>query len=311
MSVAIRETFGREIVGLARKNKKILALTADLKNATKIEYFFKEFASRSFEIGIAEANCIGIATGLALSGYRPVVTSFGSFLSGKNVEIRVSTAFNNAPVILVGTHGGLIGPDGPTQSGLQDISVMRSIPNIKVFQPSSNIETKAILKHCFKIKDPVYLRISRQVNKEFLNLNYKFKEGEPVKLIKDHRDIAIFCSGNTVERCMDAAKLLNQKFNIKAGVVNLPSIKPLNSKSIFRIIKNTKIAICFEDHSTFGGLGSALIESVSSYKYKTPIILKGINSFTESGPVEELYKKYKLDKKSIFNIVLSEIRKNK
>ena len=298
MNIAIRDTFGREIVRLAKKNKKILALTADLKNATKIEYFFKEFPSRSFEVGIAEANCVGIATGLA-------------FLTGKNVEIRVSTAFNNAPVVLVGTHGGLIGPDGPTQSGLQDISVMRSIPNIKVFQPSTNVETKAILKHCFKIKEPVYLRISRQANKEFLNSNYKFKEGEPVKLIKDHRDIAIFCSGNTVERCMEAAELLNKKFNIKVGVFNLPSIKPLNSKSVFNIIKNTKIAFCFEDHSTFGGLGSALIESVSNYKYKTPIILKGINSFTESGPVEELYKKYKLDKKSIFNIVLSEFRKNK
>ena len=168
MTVAIRETFGKEIVKLAKTNKKILALTADLKNATKIEYFFKEFPSRSFETGIAEANCIGIASGLALSGFRPVVTSFGSFLTGKNVEIRISTAFNNAPVILVGTHGGLIGPDGPTQAGLQDISVMRSIPNIKVFQPATNIETASILKHCFKIKDPIYLRISRQSMKRNL-----------------------------------------------------------------------------------------------------------------------------------------------
>lgn len=311
MSVAIRETFGREVVKLARKNKKILALTADLKNATKIEYFFQEFPNRSFEVGIAEANCIGIATGLALSGYRPVVTSFGSFLSGKNVEIRVSTAFNNAPVILVGTHGGLIGPDGPTQSGLQDISVMRSIPNIKVFQPASNIETKAILKHCFNLKDPIYLRISRQANKEYLKPNYVFKEGEPVKLIKNHRDIAIFCSGNTVERCMEAAKLLNEKFNLKAGVINLPSIKPINSKSVLKIINKTRIAFCFEDHSTFGGLGSALIECVSNFKFKTPIILNGINSFTESGPVEELYQKYKLDKDSICKIIVSEFRKNK
>ncbi len=307
--VAIRETFGREVVKLGKKNKKILALTADLKNATKIEYFFQEFPSRSFEVGIAEANCIGIATGLALSGYRPIVTSFGSFLTGKNVEIRVSTAFNNAPVIFVGTHGGLIGPDGPTQSGLQDIAVMRSIPNLKVFQPSTNIETKAILEHCFKIKNPIYLRISRQANKEFLNLNYTFKEGEPVKLIKDYRDVAIFCSGNTVERCMNAATLLRERYSIKAGVINLPSIKPLNSNSLFKIIKKTKLAICFEDHSTFGGLGSALIESISNYKFKTPIILKGINSFTESGSVEELYKKYKLNSQSIYKTVLSEIRK--
>tara|TARA_B100001121_G_C18558850_1_gene559301 strand:+ start:25 stop:954 length:930 start_codon:yes stop_codon:yes gene_type:complete len=307
--LTIRETFGQELVKLGKKNKKILALTADLKNATKIEYFFQEFPSRSFEVGIAEANCIGIATGLALSGFRPIVTSFGSFLSGKNVEIRVSTAFNNAPVIFVGTHGGLIGPDGPTQSGLQDIAVMRSIPNLKVFQPSTNIETKAILKHCFKIKDPIYLRISRQANKEFLNLNYTFKEGEPVRLIKDHKDVAIFCSGNTVERCMDAAKLLNKNFNIKVGVINLPSIKPLNSSSILKIVKKTKLAICFEDHSTFGGLGSALIESISKFKLQTPVILKGINSFTESGSVEELYKKYKLNERSIYGVILTELRK--
>jgi transketolase len=308
MSIAIRETFGREVVKLAKKNKKILALTADLKNATKIEYFFNEFPLRSFEIGIAEANCVGIATGLALSGYRPIVTSFGSFLTGKNVEIRVSTAFNNAPVILVGTHGGLIGPDGPTQSGLQDISVMRSIPNIKVFQPATNIETAAILKHCLKINDPIYLRISRQANKEYLKKNYVFKEGQPVEIIKDYRDAVLFCSGNTVERCVDAANLINKKFKIKVGVVNIPSIKPLNSNALCKILNNTKLAICFEDHSTYGGLGSAIIESVSKFRIKTPVILRGINVFTESGSINDLYKKYKLDEKSIFKIVLKEIK---
>ena len=112
-----------------------------------------------------------------------------------------------------------------------------------------------------------------------------------------------------MERCINAATLLRERYSIKAGVINLPSIKPLNSNSLFKIIKKTKLAICFEDHSTFGGLGSALIESISNYKFKTPIILKGINSFTESGSVEELYKKYKLNSQSIYKTVLSEIRK--
>ena len=309
MTVAIRETFGKEIVKLAKTNKKILALTADLKNATKIEYFFKEFPSRSFETGIAEANCIGIASGLALSGFRPVVTSFGSFLTGKNVEIRISTAFNNAPVILVGTHGGLIGPDGPTQAGLQDISVMRSIPNIKVFQPSTNIETASILKHCFKIKDPIYLRISRQSNKEFYNKSYIFKEGFPVTIIKNYRDVVLFTSGNTLERCFDAAKLLKSKFKLNVGVVNIPSIKPLKANLINKILRKTKLAISIEDHSTFGGIGSAILECVSGFKNKTPMVLHGINKFTESGSPEELYSKYKLDKKSISSFVLKEFKK--
>jgi deoxyxylulose-5-phosphate synthase len=175
---ALRDIFGLELVNFAKKNKKILAISPDLKQATKLSYFFKEFPERSYEVGIAEANAVGIAAGLAMSGFRPVLASFGSFLTGKNVEIRTSIAFNKAPVILVGTHGGLIGQDGPTQAGLQDIAVMRSIPNVKVIQPSTPIEMKEALRVILKSKDIIYLRVSREATKEFFNDNHKFQIGK-------------------------------------------------------------------------------------------------------------------------------------
>ena len=290
---AIRDVFGEVLVKLAKKNKKIFAISPDLKSATKLSIFKKEIPKRFIETGIAEANAIGIASGLAMSGLKPVVASFGSFLSGKNIEIRVSIGFNNAPAILVGTHGGLIGPDGPTQAGLQDISVMRSIPNIKIFQPASPIETGAIIYHCIQLKVPSYIRISRQANKEIYNKNYKFIEGKPYVIKNEMKDGVIFTSGNMVERCLDAANILKDKYKI--GVVNIPSIKPLDKSKILKIISKTKKIFSVEDHSINGGLGSAILEIISNQNIKKPFFLHGLKDFTQSGEVEELYKYYNLD----------------
>jgi transketolase len=155
--ISLRDEFGLFLRRIGEKNKRIVAVSPDLKQGTKLDYFFKKFPKRSIETGIAEANAIGIAAGLALSGFVPVVASFGSFITGKNIEIRTSIAFNNAPVIIVGTHGGLIGPDGPTQAGLQDIAVMRSMPLMSVVQPSSAIELQSALKFYIKKKNQYIL----------------------------------------------------------------------------------------------------------------------------------------------------------
>ena len=290
---SIRDVFGESLVKFGKKNKKIFAISPDLKSATKLSLFKKEIPERFIETGIAEANAIGIASGLAMSGLKPVVANFGSFLSGKNIEIRVSIGFNNAPVVLVGTHGGLIGPDGPTQAGLQDISVMRSIPNIKIFQPASAIETTEILRHCLNLKVPGYIRISRQANKEIYKKNYKFIEGKAYVIKNDMKDGVIFTSGNMVERCSDAANMMKEKYKI--GVVNIPSIKPLNTSSILKIISKTKKVFSVEDHSINGGLGSTILELISEHNVKKPLYLHGLKDFTQSGGVEELYKYYNLD----------------
>lgn len=310
MSNSIRETFGLELVKLGHVNDKIVAVSADLKGATKLIEFFKAFPERSFEVGISEANAIGIAAGLGLSGFKPVVASFGSFLTGKNVEIRTSIAFNKSPVLIVGTHGGLIGPDGPTQAGLQDIAVMRSMPNMKVFQPATHIETAKILEYCIHQNEPIYLRISRQQTKEFFKENYKFEEGEPVVVNDNFSDVLIFTSGNELERSIEASKMLADKFNI--GVVNIPSIKPLNFRSIIDLVSKTKMVITVEDHLIDGGLGSAIYECTRSSFVNKPFVFHGLyDCFTQSGSVEELYKHYNLDANGISEIIIDNYSKFK
>lgn len=302
---SIRDTFGKSLVNIAKNNKNIICISPDLKQATKLSYFFSKYPNRSIETGIAEANAIGIAAGLALSGIRPVVASFGSFLTGKNIEIRTSIAFNQAPVIIVGTHGGLIGADGPTQAGLQDIAVMRSMPNMAVVQPSTNIETIKVLEYYLnkKNKEIVYLRISREQTKEFFKKNHKFKPGKISNIINEYRDGYIFASGSVLQNCYEAIKEIKNK---KIGLGNLSSIKPINLNDIKKIISKTKKIITFEDHNIYGGLGSAVNEAVIKVSGKTQIFNFGINDvFTQSGSVKDLYKSYLLDTTSIRKKIIS------
>jgi transketolase len=308
MSEALRDVFGKQLEFYGNKNKNILAISPDLKQATKLSYFFKKFPARSFEVGIAEANAVGIAAGLALSGYRPVLASFGSFLTGKNIEIRTSIAFNKAPVILIGTHGGLIGPDGPTQAGLQDISVMRSIPNIKVLQPSTPIELKQMLKKYLYNKDPIYMRISREPTNEYFKKNFRFIEGQ-IRIIKNnYQDAIILTSGPMLNTCYKAINSIRSK---KVGLGNLSSIKPISLSDLKKISKKTKLIITIEDHNVMGGLGSAVNESLNKIGSKTRIVNYGLfDVFTQSGSVEDLYKFYRLDSLSIKKYVKKAIKKN-
>jgi transketolase len=304
---ALRDIFGLELVNFAKKNKKILAISPDLKQATKLSYFFKEFPERSYEVGIAEANAVGIAAGLAMSGFRPVLASFGSFLTGKNVEIRTSIAFNKAPVILVGTHGGLIGQDGPTQAGLQDIAVMRSIPNVKIIQPSTPIEMREVLRFILKSKDIIYLRVSREVTKEFFNDRYKFQMGKINIIKKNFRDAIVITSGSMLQICNEAILKIKNK---RIGLANLSSIKPINLDDLKKIVKKTNKIITVEDHTVMGGLGSAVNESLNNIGSNIKILNYGLKDvFTQSGSVKDLYKHYKLDAYAISKVVLNFLQK--
>ena len=302
-NLAIRDVFGLTLRDLGKKNKKIFAVSPDLKAATKLSYFFKEFPERSIETGIAEANAIGISAGLALAGLKPVVSSFGAFLTGKNVEIRTSISFNNANVIIAGTHGGLIGPDGPSQAGLQDIAVMRSIPNMSVYQPATAIETKKILEYSIRTNKPIYIRISRQANKEFFTSSYKFKEGNPVIINKNFKDGIVISSGNTLQNSYEAVEKLNM-LGKKIGLINIPSIKPLNKSKNKNLLRKTKKVFTVEDHSIHGGLGSVILESISDLDKKPKVYLHGLKDvFIQSDEVENLYKYYGLDTMGIFKFI--------
>lgn len=305
--ISIRESFGKTLLELGEKDKNITLVSCDLKAATKSDYFFQKFPERSVEVGIAEANAIGVAAGLSMSGYKTVLSSFGAFLSGKNVEIRTSIAYNNAPVILVGTHGGLIGPDGATQSGIQDISVMRSMPRMKVFQPSTPVLTKKILEYCINLNSPSYIRVARNEVPEIYSEEMSFVEGEPY-VFGELSDNILISSGPMLHNCIKAAKIISKNYNIKIGIIDIPSIKPLNLDSLKKLLVGRRCIITVEDHMVQGGLGSLIAESLSSMDISIPLFIKGLDSFVGSGKPNELEKKYLLDDVSIANFILDKIK---
>jgi len=304
---SIREQFGETLAEVAEKNKKVLALTCDLQSACKLNKFVRKFPRRFFEVGIAEANGIGIAAGLAMAGYRPFIASFASFITGKNIEIRISISYNMAPVVIVGTHGGLIGPDGATQSALQDISVMRSVPNFKIFQPCSDIETKQIVEYAAKDNSPTYIRISRNVVPKFLSSNYKFYPGKN-NFIRKGSKFAIVSSGPMVYNCFKALEHFENKSLF--SLVNLSSIRPLNEKFIYNLAKNHKAIITVEDHTTEGGLGSIVSENLSHLKTKIPIFMLGLkNKYIESDSPTNLEEHYQLNSSGIAKYIKKKIKK--
>jgi len=306
--ISIRESFGKTLLDLGESNNNIVLVSCDLKVATKSDYFFQRFPERSFEVGIAEANAIGVAAGLSMSGYKAVLSSFGAFLTGKNVEIRTSIAYNNAPVVLVGTHGGLIGPDGATQSGIQDISVMRSMPRMKVFQPSTPILTKKILEHCIGTDSPSYIRVARNEVPEIYTEQLSFVEGEPY-LYGELSDNILISSGPMLHNCISASEAIFKSHNINIGVIDIPSIKPLNLNSLKKMLTGRKSIFTVEDHMISGGLGSLIAESLSSMAISVPLFIKGLDSFVGSGKPSELEERYSLDPMSITKFVIDRINK--
>ena len=304
--ISIREAFGQALLEEGKKDKKIVLVSCDLKVATKADYFFKSFPERSFEVGIAEANAIGIAAGLGLAGFKPVVSSFGAFLTGKNVEIRTSIAYNQSPVVLVGTHGGLIGPDGATQSGIQDISVMRSMPRFSVFQPSTPILTGQILKHCLKMDTPSYVRVARNEVDEIYNENTEFCEGDPI-FLGPSSDLLFISSGPMLHNCIEASRILAKENNVVVGVLDIPSIKPFNSDLFCELVKDTKLLFSVEDHMLPGGLGSMIAEILVKQGSSKKLFSKGLDCFVGSGKPNDLELRYKLDSRSIANFVLSNL----
>ena len=306
---ATRDGFGDQLLESGKNNDKVIVLGADLGKATKTSAFQKEFPDRFYEIGIAECNMIGIASGLSEYGFRPVISSFASFLTGKYDVIRVSVAYSNAPVILVGTHSGLaIGKDGVTQMGLEDITLMRALPNMTVIQPSTYNETKAIVKHLLENEmcGPVYLRLGRQPVEEIFHEDIVFTP-EKANVVKSGDDVCICSTGCVLPDVISAARML-EKDNISCEVVNFPTIKPLDTDYIKNNVHRFDLVVTVEDHSIVGGFGSSIAEALCDID-PTPLCRIGLNdTFPESGDPRDLYKKYGLDDVSIYNSILGKIR---
>jgi len=304
MAKATRASFGEAIADFGDKYPEIVVLEADLAKSTYSFMFGDKFPNRYFEMGIAEANMIGTGSGLALAGKVAYICSFSAFVTGRYDIIRMSIAYQNANVRIIGTHCGVaVGEDGNSQQGLEDISIMRSLPNMGVIQPVDDIETRQAIEYSIKHKGPLFIRLTRQKVEPVNAKNYRFEYGKGV-ILKEGNDLTIFASGGVVYSALQAAYHL-EKEGIHARVVNIHTIKPIDDELIIRCAKETKKIVTVEDHNIIGGLGSAVSEVVSEYY---PVYVKRIglkDCFGESGPPEELYQKHGLDIDSIQSVVKS------
>jgi transketolase len=290
---ASRAAFGEAIVDLGASDPRIVTLDADLSKSTMTGAFAKKFPARAFNVGIAESNMIGIGAGLALAGYVPFVASFACFLVGRFETIRISVAYTNANVKLVGTHAGIaIGEDGYSQMGLEDVAMLRALPNVVIVQPGDELETKQAVAWAVEHEGPVYLRLTRQNLEPVCPTDYRFRLGKWLTLRPGH-DVTLIASGGPLFNTLEAAKVLAND-GISAEVVNAACIKPLDEEVLLRSAGKTGHVVTVEDHSVAGGLGGAVAEVLSEV-LPTPLRRLGVVGFGESGDPKGLYAKHGLD----------------
>ncbi|MEW6680917.1 MAG: transketolase family protein, partial [bacterium] len=299
--VATRDAYGRALVELGRQNPDIVVLDADTSSSTRTNWFAKEFPERFFNFGVAEANMLGYAAGLALTGKIPFVSSFAVFGSLRVYEqIRTSICWPDLNVKIVLTHAGIsVGEDGASHQSTEDIAVMRVLPNMKVIVPADSNETRRAVFASVEHKGPVYIRLGRA--KFPLLPDYPFRLGKAT-IIKDGNDISLIACGLMVFEALKASEML-EKDGISARVINLSTIKPIDEEVIISCAKETKGIITCEEHSIIGGLGSAVCEVLAE---KSPCFVKRIgiqDTFGTSGKPEELLSYFKIDAKSIYQEV--------
>ncbi len=300
MAKATRESFGDAILALAETDPNLVVLDADLSKSTMTQAFMKKYPARHFEMGIAEQNMIGVAAGLALSGKTPVLTSFACFLIGRLETIRVSAAYNQTNMKLVGTHAGIgIGEDGTSQMGLEDVAAMRALPHMTVLQPADDVETKQAVAWMIEHKGPVYIRLTRQKMADVHGADYKWQPNtidviwEPAKKPAKFQ-ATIVASGGPVPHAVEAAKALEAKgFFIR--VANASTLAPFDGDAIGRFAKDSQRLVSAEDHNVNGGLGSAVCEALAERGLACPVVRVGLRDFGESATPEQLYEKYGLN----------------
>ena len=285
---ATRQSYGEALLELGKENKNVVVFDADLSTATKTNLFAKEFPDRFFDMGIAEQNMISTAAGIATCGKIAYASTFAVFAAGRAYDqIRNSVCYPKLNVKICATHAGItVGEDGATHQMLEDISIMRTLPNMTVISTSDDIETKWAVKEISKINGPVYLRLSRLATPVIYNEDQKFEIGKAIQ-IGDGTDATIFATGVTVSEALKAQEQLKEK-GIDVRVVDIHTIKPIDRDIIIKCAKETKKLISIEDHNVVGGLGSAISEVLTD-ECPTKLIRLGINdTFGKSGNAVEL-----------------------
>lgn len=291
---SMRESFGRALVDMGDSNHKLVVVDADLSKSTKTEYFKSVFPDRFVDVGIAEQNLVGVSAGLAAAGMNVFASSFAVFETGRAYEIiRNSVCMGKLNVKLCSTHAGLMtGPDGATHQSIEDIAIMRVLPNMRVLVPADAIEAYQMTKYLANSDGPAYMRLVREDVENILGDDYQFELGKS-KVLRDGDDISIIACGPMVSNSIKASDLLRQE-GINVRVVNMSTIKPLDTSIIEDCAKNTRVILTIEDHSKIGGLGSAVCEYISEH---CPIKVKKIgvpDEFGMSAKAEELYEHFNM-----------------
>ena len=299
IKTATRDAYGKALVELGEKNPDILVLDADLAAATKTGAFKKAFPERFFDTGIAEGNMMGVAAGLATTGYTVFASSFAMFSAGRAFEqVRNTIAYPHLNVKIGATHAGIsVGEDGASHQCCEDIALMRSIPGMVIINPADDIEARAAVFAAAKHDGPVYMRFGRLAVPRIFDEDYKFEIGKAVTL-KEGSDVTIIATGLMVNEALMAAEELS-KDGISAEVINMHTIKPLDKDAIIKSAKKTGCIVTAEEHNVVGGMGDAVCDAVCS-EYPVPVVKVGVeDTFGKSGPAIELLHIFGLDSDNI------------
>jgi transketolase len=308
---ASRDGFGKALLELGEKDQNVWALTADVSESTRTHWFAEKYPDRFVQVGVAEQNLAGIAAGIAACGKQAYISAFAAFSPGRNFDqIRVSVCYSNSDVKIHASHAGLsVGPDGASHQILEDIAMMRALPNMTVLVPCDLEQAKKATLAAAKLKTPAYIRTSRENTPVFTTPQTPFEIGK-ANVYRDGKDVAIFACGLQVFEALKAAEELKKK-GIDAAVIDMHSIKPIDEATIAQYAKKCGVLVSAEDHQVNGGLGGAIAE-VLCESHPVPLVRVGVkDSFGESGNCAELYKKYSIDSAGIIKSVEEALRLKK
>jgi len=304
-----RSGFGEGLLELGRKNKQVVALCADLIGSLKMDAFVAEFPERFIQVGIAEANMIGIAAGLTIGGKIPFTGTFANFSTGRVYDqIRQAVAYSNKNVKICASHAGLtLGEDGATHQILEDIGLMKMLPNMTVINTCDFNQTKAATIAIAEYNGPVYLRFGRPKVPNFTSPTQKFEIGKAL-LLNEGADVTIFATGHLVWKAIEAGQILSSK-GIDAEIINIHTIKPLDKEAILKSVKKTRCVVTAEEHQMNGGLGDSIAQLLCR-EFPCAMEMVAVNDqFGESGTPEELMEKYGLNEKTIVEAAMNVIKR--
>lgn len=305
-NLGMRATFGLFALDLAKNNPDLIITTSDVSTSAGLERFKSKFPTKYLDVGIAEQNLIGISAGLASEGFKVISTTFAPFQTLRCCEqIKVNLGYMKNKICMVGLASGLVlGNLGFTHCCIEDIGALRSIPNIAIVSPSDTLELFKVLKEAINYKNSVYIRLTGGGNLKVINKkNYKFKIGKSIE-IKNGSDIAIIGCGSILSNCIEVAEILKNK-NINCSIINMHTIKPIDSKKIKEISQNHKLIVTVEEHNILGGLGTAVAEVLAEKYNNCKLIKIGINDFySAGGSYQYLQKTYGLSVKKIIETIL-------